>query len=271
MKIGARIVSYSRKIGRKPLALVTGGSSGLGLQYASKLAEYGCNLLIVSNQENELSRISADLHQRFGVEVSFLFLDLAKESAAGDLYGFCQDRGLEVDILINDAGFFFFKELAQEDVAKAKSMLFLHTTTPTLLCILFGNEMKKRGHGFIINMSSMASQLPVPGITVYSATKAYLKSFSKSLYFEMRPYGVGVTTVCPGAIATPLYRLKSSLMDLGVKLGFIGTPEWLVGRALKGMFLRRRVVKPGFMNFFLPPLIAILPNHTVARLWRKFK
>ncbi len=243
----------------------------MGLQYAAELAEYGCNILIVSNQKNELPRVSSDLHQRFGVEVSSLFLDLAKESAASDLFGFCQDKGIEVDILINDAGFFFFKELTQEDVAKTESMLFLHTMTPTLLCILFGNEMKKRGHGYIINMSSMTSQLPMPGITIYSATKAYLKSFSKSFYFEMRPYGVGVTTVCPGAIATPLYKFKPSLMKLGLKLGFIGTPEWLVGRALKGMFRRRRVVKPGFMNFYLPLLITILPKHTVARLWKKYK
>jgi hypothetical protein len=120
-------------------------------------------------------------------------------------------------------------------------------------------------------MSSMVAKLPAPGITVYSATKAYLKSFSKSLFFEMRPYGVGVTTVCPAAIATPLYKLKPSLLRLGVKIGLIGRPEWLVKRALRGMFHKRRVVKPGLMNYYLPPMVNALPKWLVARLWKKFK
>ena len=147
----------------------------------------------------------------------------------------------------------------------------LHIFTPTRLCVLFGEEMKKRGYGYIINMSSMAAKLPCPGITIYSATKAYLKSFSKSLYFEMRPFGVGVITICPAAIATPLYKLKPNLLRMGVKIGLIGTPRWLVRKALKGMMKKKRVVKPGFMNLYLPPLIAILPKRLVARLWQKFK
>ena len=142
--------------------------------------------------------------------------------------------------------------------------------TPTRMCLLFGEVMKRRGHGYILNMSSMAAKLPCPGIAVYSATKAYLKSFGKSLFFEMRPYGVGVTTVCPAAIATPLYKLKPSLLKLGVNVGLIGTPQWLVRRALRGMFHKRRVVKPGLMNYYLPPLIAILPKWLVGRLWRRF-
>ena len=164
-----------------------------------------------------------------------------------------------------------FEELTTDNANKALAMMRLHIFTPTRLCVLFGEEMKKRSNGYILNMSSMAAKLPCPGITVYSATKAYLKSFSKSLYFEMRPYGVGVTTVCPAAIATPLYKLKPSLLKLGVKIGLIGTPQWLVRRALRGMFHKRRVVKPGLMNRYLPPLIAILPKKLVDRLWRKYK
>lgn len=81
-------------------------------------------------------------------------------------------------------------------------MLQLHVATPTRLMVLFGEAMKQRHRGFIVNMSSMTAQIPAPGITMYSATKAYLKSFSKSMYYEMRPYGVGVTTVLPAAVAT---------------------------------------------------------------------
>lgn len=257
--------------GRKPLALITGGSSGMGLEYARQLADMGCDMVLVSNQEMELQNAVAELKQGLTIQVIVHYQDLAIETAAEDLLAYCQAENLQVDILINNAGMFFFEELTPDNEAKALTMMRLHIFTPTRLCILFGEEMKRRGYGYIINMSSMAAKLPCPGITIYSATKAYLKSFGKSLYFEMRPYNVGVTTVCPAAIATPLYKLKPSLLKLGVNIGLIGTPQWLVRKALKGMIRRKRVVKPGFMNIYLPPLIAALPKSLVNVLWKKFK
>jgi len=257
--------------GRQPWALITGGSSGMGLEYARQLAEIGCNLLLVSNQEVELQKVAEELKTGKSIQVIPHFQDLATATAAEELLAFCQAENLAIDILINNAGMFFFEELTTQNEAKALTMMRLHIYTPTRLCMLFGEEMKQRGCGYIINMSSMAAKLPCPGITIYSATKAYLKSFGKSLYFEMRPYGVGVTTVCPAAIATPLYKLKPSLLDFGVKIGVIGTPQWLVRKALKGMMRKKRVVKPGFMNLYLPPLIAMLPKKLVDTLWRKYK
>ena len=251
-------------------ALVTGGSSGMGLEYARQLAKKGYDLLLVSNRQEELAQASEELSKAHPVRVVTRFQDLSSETAADELMAFCQEQKIEVEVLINNAGMFFFEELTLENEAKALTMMRLHMFTPTRLCLVFGDAMKRRGHGYILNMSSMAAKLPCPGITVYSATKAYLKSFGKSLYFEMRPYGVGVTTVCPAAIATPLYKLKPSLLKLGVNVGLIGTPRWLVRRALRRMFKKRRVVKPGLMNYYLPPLIAILPKWLVARLWRRF-
>jgi short-subunit dehydrogenase len=243
----------------------------MGLEYARQLAETGCDLLLVSNQKEELEKVAEALRQGREIQVVPHYQDLATETAAEELLAFCQAESLQVDILINNAGMFFFEELTSENEAKALTMMRLHVLTPTKLCVLFGEEMKRRGYGYLINMSSMAAKLPCPGITVYSATKAYLKSFSKSLYFEMRPYDVGVTAVCPAAIATPLYKLKPSLLSLGVKIGVIGTPQWLVRKALNGMMRKKRVVKPGFMNIYLPPLIAALPKRWVAKLWQKFK
>ena len=166
---------------------------------------------------------------------------------------------------------FFFHELDDEYHKKMELMLNLHVMTTSKMSRLFGDEMKKRGFGHIVLVSSMAARLPFPGITTYSATKAYLKSFGKSLYYEMRDYGVGVTTVCPGAIATPLYKLNPKLLKLGVRIGLIGTPQWLVRKALKGMFRKKMVVAPGFMNIYLPPLLAILPKRLVNFIWRKVK
>ena len=262
---------FQESYGRRPWALVTGGSSGMGLEYARQLAEIGCNLLLVSNQEEELQKNANLLSAENAVQVIPHYHDLATETAAEELLAYCEAENLVIDILVNNAGMFFFEELTTENESKALTMMRLHVLIPTRLCILFGEEMKKRGCGYIINMSSMAAKLPCPGITVYSATKAYLKSFGKSLYFEMRPYGVGVTTVCPAAIATPLYKLKPNLLRMGVKIGLIGTPQWLVRKAINGMIRKKRIVKPGLMNRYLPPLIAILPHRLVVRLWKKFK
>ena len=271
MNFEKKIKSLQMEWQHTPRALVTGGSSGMGLQYATLLAKSGCNLLIVSNQKEELEKVSTSLSEQYGVEVLSHYADLSLERAADDLFAYCETQNLSVDILINNAGVFFFKELETNDLPKVELMLKLHILTVTRLCVLFGRAMKSRGSGFMLNVSSMAAVLPMPGITIYAATKAYLKSFGKSYYFEMRPYGVGMTTVCPAAIATPLYNLKPQLMNFGVKIGVIGTPEWLVRRALRGMFRKRRVVKPGFMNVYLPPLIAILPNCLVNRIWKKIK
>ena len=252
-------------------ALITGGSSGMGLEYARQLVAKGYDLVLVSNRQDELEQAAEELTSA-SVErsprVVTRYQDLSLNNAADELVAFCQEQSIEVEVLINNAGMFFFEELTLDNERKALAMMQLHMYTPTRLCLLFGDAMKQRGHGYILNMSSMAAKLPCPGITIYSATKAYLKSFGKSLYFEMRPYGVGVTTVCPAAIATPLYKLKPSLLKLGVNLGVIGTPQWLVRRALRGLFRKRRVVKPGLMNYYLPPLIALLPHGLVDRLWR---
>ena len=257
--------------GRGITALVTGASSGMGLLYAKYLAEAGCNLLIVSNQEKELNEVANDIRDEFGVNVIVRYQDLSREDAAQQLFDYCKKENVIIDILINNAGMFFFHELDDEYHKKMELMLNLHVMTPSKMSRIFGDEMKKRGCGHIVLVSSMAARLPFPGITTYSATKAYLKSFGKSLYYEMRDYGVGVTTVCPGAIATPLYKLNPKLLKLGVKIGLIGTPQWLVRKALKGMFRKKMIVAPGFMNIYLPPLLAILPKRLVNFIWRKVK
>jgi short-subunit dehydrogenase len=150
-------------------------------------------------------------------------------------------------------------------------MIDLHVVTVTRLCLLFGEAIKRRGSGYILNVSSMAARLPVPGITVYSATKAYLRSFGKSLSYELRPYGVTLTTVCPAAIATPLYRLSEDKMQLGIRTGLIHTPRWLVKKALRALFRGRRVVSPSVMNGWLPALLALMPSPIIAALWKRFK
>lgn len=244
----------------------------MGLEYARQLADKGYDLLLVSNREEELSGAREELCAAFHVSVTTHYQDLARPDAADQLFDWCtKELQILPDIVVNNAGMFFFEELTANNLERAQAMLNLHAVTVTRSCILFGNAMKQRGSGYLLIMSSMAARLPEPGITIYSATKAYLKSFGRSLSFELKPYGVGVTTVCPAAIATPLYRLDPKLMRLGVKTRLIHTPEWLVRKALKAMFRGRRVLCPSFMNIWLPALLAIIPGPIITALWKKFK
>ena len=252
------------------VALITGGSSGMGLEFARELAARDYKLLLVSNRADDLESAAKELTAA-GAGVLTHFADLAAPDAADSLFAWCQAEGIVPDILINNAGMFFFKEITEEDLPRVQAMLNLHIQTVTRLCILFGGQMKKRGSGYILNVSSMAARIPAPGITVYSATKAYLKSFGVSLSYELAPYGVSVTTVCPAAIATPLYRLDEKWMRLGVRIRLIHTPRWLVRRALRAMFRRRRLVQPSLMNVWLPPLISLLPGWLVAKIWKRIK
>ncbi|MCR4828750.1 MAG: SDR family NAD(P)-dependent oxidoreductase [Bacteroidales bacterium] len=252
-------------------ALVTGGTSGMGWEYCCQLAARGCNILMVSIQEDLLATRPAELAQRYGVKTWSLYADLSQESAAQEVWDYCNGQHIDIDILINNAGMFFFHEIDETIHDKALAMVRLHVVTPTRLVMLFGEAMKARRKGYIVNMSSMTAQLPTPGITVYAATKAYLKSFSKSMFFELAPYNVGVTTVLPGAIATPLYQMNDRWMKLGLSVGLIRTPQWLVKRALRGMLRKRHVVRPGAMNYIVPALIRLLPNPLEMSIWNGFR
>ncbi|MGN1216278.1 MAG: SDR family NAD(P)-dependent oxidoreductase [Candidatus Cryptobacteroides sp.] len=253
------------------IALVTGGSSGIGLEFSRQLAGKGYDLVIVSNSQEQLDSVCAPLAEEFGVRVIPRFQNLAAGNAAEELLEWCDSLSILPDVLINNAGMFYFKELSPELLGKAEVMIGLHVTTPTKMCILFGDRMKKRGSGRILLVASMAARIPAPGIQVYSATKAYLRSFGESLSYELKPYGVSVTTLCPAAVATPLYGLKKSLLNFGVAIRVIHTPQWLVRRALKGMFRGRRMLKPSVMNAYLPPMIQLLPPPLEQKIWNRIK
>ena len=233
------------------------------------MAAIGCDVVIVSNQTERLESVSSQLEAEFGIKAYYLYNDLARTGAAQEVFDFCVEKGIEISVLINNAGMFFFEEQTPENRAKGDSLRTLHIETPTRLTLLFGEEMKRCGCGYILNMSSMAAKIPAPGITLYSATKAYLRSFSKSMFFELKPYGVGVTAVCPGAVATPLYNLSEKYQRLAIRLGIMRTPRRLVKTALRALFRHRRCVTPGFINHIAPSVVNALPHWLVDKIWRR--
>ena len=251
-------------------ALITGGDSGIGLEYARQLAARGCSLALVSNRPQALEDASRALRADFGVRVDVLEADLAVPGAAQTVTDWCDREGIRPDILINNAGMFFMEYLGPESLGKADKMMALHMETVADLCILFGARMKTQGRGRILNMGSMTAWIPAPGIAVYSASKAFLVSFGKSFGHELRPYGVTLTTVCPAAVDTGLYPLSPRLRRNLRCLGIIRTPQWLARKGLRAMFRGRRQLRPGPLNRLVPCLLRLVPARLIDRLGQKW-
>lgn len=242
-------------------ALVTGASSGIGLEFCHQLASMGINLLMVSNQMQELANARDTLaakypDQRFWAH----YKDLAHPDAAEEIYAYCLQNGIVVDILINNAGIFSFKTITDTTTDRLNLFIDLHMRTVTQLCQRFAIDMKSRRSGYILNMSSMSCWMPMPGIGMYAATKAYIRVFSRSLALELKDYGVGVTVACPGGIATDLFGLPRNLQRLGVKLGVLATPQRFVSGALKRMFNHKKQYINGFINRLAIVAVALLPD-----------
>ena len=254
------------------LALVTGASSGIGLQYATQLArDYQCDLLLVSNQQKELDEVAADLAKKYGVKTIAHFADLSKSDAAETLYAWCKEQQLEVDILINNAGVFFFNEYCQTDLRRIELMLQLHVMTVAKMTRLFAADMCARRRGYILNMSSMSAWMAMPGIQTYNASKAFIYNFSKSLWYELKPYNVHITVMAPGAVDTGLFGLAPNLRKLAVNLTVSIPPEKLVKRALKKMFKGKKADTPGFINWLSTPLLKHTPDFLLMYAQKKLK
>lgn len=246
------------------LALVTGASSGIGLQYATQLArDYNADLLLVSNQEQELQQVAEDLAHQYGVRTIARYQDLSQNDAAEQLHRYCQDNALDVDILINNAGVFFFNPYIETSMARIELMLNLHVMTVAKMCRLFGEDMCRRHKGYILNMSSMSAWMAMPGIQTYNASKAFLYNLSKSLWYEFRPQGVHITVMAPGAVDTALFGLAPNLRKLAVNLTVSIPPEKLVKRALRKLFRGKKADTPGVINHLCTPLLKHTPDWLV--------
>ena len=241
-------------------ALVTGASTGIGRQYAEQLAALGYNLIVVSRTESLLEELALELREKYGVEVIVHVKDLATMTAAEELFAWTEQEALKVDVLINNAGMFSFCDIANTPAESIKRAITLHDITNTLLCQLYGNEMAERGGGYILNMSSFSIWMPFPGLSLYSASKAYLKSFSVAYAKEMRDKKVYVTAVCPGGIATDLYGLTKEWQGIGLKLHALSTPKFCARRGLNSLWRQRKCIVPDWWMRLFIPFCLMLPR-----------
>ncbi len=253
-----------------PYALVTGASSGMGYCYARQLAQRGYNLIIVSNETSIFEKADL-LQQDFAVKVIALMRDLSLQTAARDLYACCTEQSLEVEVLVNNAGVYHNGDFIDDTEAFNTLIINLHVVTPTMLCYYFGQDMVLRNRGYILNVCSVTSHISVQRIATYAATKAFLSSFTRSLHIELRSKGVCVTDVSPGAVDTGLYHIRPQSTKIGKILGYIVSPDYLVKRALHGLFQgRAKVSVPCLWNAMLVGIVGLIPT-SLLRLIRKLQ
>lgn len=255
----------------KPYALVTGASSGIGYQYARLLAEKGYNLVIVSNEE-AIEEKKQLLEQDYPVNVLALVRNLGTQEAAKELYDWCKERQLEVEVLINNAGVYHDRDFLDDSAAFNEMIINLHALTPAMLIYYFAPDMVERHKGYILNMSSVTSEIAVQRLATYSSTKAFLKNFNRSVHIELYHKGVYVTAVRPGAVDTGLYSISKTATKIGMIVGYITTPERLARRGLRALFNKRAQVTPGFLNHVLIFLVSLLPTGLLRliRRWHIF-
>ncbi len=235
-------------------ALVTGASKGIGRCYALQLAAAGYNVVMVAMNEAELVAAAEEVRAANpAVAVRALAKDLATPEAGEELFAWTEAEGIKVDVLINNAGIFSFRDILDTPVERIERIIFLHDLTATKTCRLYAADMIARGGGRILNLSSYSIWMPYPGLSLYSASKAYLKSFSVAFSKEVEDRGVTVTAICPAGIATDLYGLSPRWQRIGVKIGVLMTPESCARRSLRAMWRGRRCKVPDWwFRLFIP-------------------
>ena len=193
-------------------ALVTGATSGIGYELAKLCAQDGYNLIPVGRSGDELQRIQQDFTQQYGIKVVPMEKDLFDPNAAIDIHQEVKQQGLEVEILINDAGQGVYGLFLESDIDRQLQIIQLNISSLTVLTYLFAKDMVQRGHGRILQLASIVSEVPAPYQAVYGGTKAFVLSFTEALISELKDTGVTVTALQPGATDTDFFN-KAGAQD----------------------------------------------------------
>jgi hypothetical protein len=228
-------------------ALVTGASGGLGAEFAQLLAERGCNLVLVARSAEALTVLAETLARAHGVAVHVEVLDLALPDAAAELKRRTDRQGLRIDVLINNAGVGVHGDFAGADPQRLQQMLDLNVSALTRLARLYGEDMRRRGRGHMLLVSSLLGFMASPVYAAYAATKAYVLSLGEALHDELAPHGVTVTVLAPGLTDTAFTRTAGHKVSATLAL-MLMKPRPVAEAGLRALEAGRACVVPGFMN-----------------------
>jgi len=253
-------------------ALITGASAGIGKAFAEKLAARHTNLVLVARSEDKLTQLATQLQEQHKIQVEIIVQDLTQPDATTNVFNYTQAKDLTIDLLINNAGFGDYGEFAESDGEKQIKMLQLNVIALVDLTHKYLPSMRKNRSGNIINISSIAGFQPMPYLSVYAASKAFVLNFSEALWAENKPYGVGVLVVCPGPTDTNFFvaaDFPETLTNQN-KSNNIATPEEVVNDALNALDKgKSNVVSGGILNQAIVNVSRFLPRETIVSLLEK--
>jgi short-subunit dehydrogenase len=252
-------------------ALVTGASSGIGWEIAKLFAEDRKDLVLVARNRKRLEQLARDLTSAFGVSVRVMIKDLSDPKVPPQIFAELAQVKIEVDALVNNAGFGVYGPFAQTDIDKELDMIEVNVKAVTHLAKLALPGMLGRKKGRILNVASTAAFQPGPLMAVYYATKAYVLSFSEAIANELEGSGVTVTALCPGPTETE-FQKDAGLEETRLFTGPLVSDARSVARAgYEGMKRGRRIVIPGIGNKLLVQTVRFTPRRLVTAVARRIQ
>lgn len=244
------------------IALVTGCTSGIGKAFAIKLAQESYDLILVSRNKDRLKELSKELSQNYNIKTVVIVCELEKPESADFILKQVQELDLQIDVLINNAGFNEFGCFLETSRAKEHDMMYLHMFFVTDMMKLFLPLMIEKGYGRILNVGSTGSYISCPYDAVYAATKSYILSVSKGINAEIKNTGVTITTLCPGSTKTE-FAIKAGMEKTLLFKIFVMTPEKVANIGYKALMKGKSSVIAGIYNKLLVISSCILPNTLV--------
>jgi hypothetical protein len=251
-------------------ALITGASSGIGLELARIFAREGHNLVLVARNGDRLRQLASELEKAHGTRSLILATDLTEPGAAAYVLDQTTRAGLQLDVLVNNAGFGQYGLFAENDLEDCLRQIQLNITTLTHLTRLYLPGMIERKSGGIMNVASTAAFQPGPLMAVYFATKAYVLHFSEALANELHGSGVTVTCLCPGATATEFHKRAKATGQRLLKLGAMDA-RTVAEDGYRAMMAGKPVVISGFKNWLVAQSVRFSPRRMVTAIARKIQ
>lgn len=251
-------------------AVITGATSGIGYELAKLFAGDGYNLIIVARTAEELEQKKNEFSQQYGVEVISITKDLIQPNAAFELYDEIKSRNVTVDVLVNNAGQGQYGLFTEQDIHRLLDIIQLNVSSLTVLTHLFLKDMVSRNEGKILQLGSIASQLPGPWQAVYHATKAYVLSFTEALISELKDSAVSLTVLQPGATDTDFFH-KADMEDSKILDTKLSNPEQVAKDGYEALMSGDDKVISGMKNKVMVGASNVMPEATVANQMNKMQ
>jgi len=238
----------------KNAVLITGSTGGIGQELCRVFAGHGYNVVLVSRDEKRLNALARELEDEFKIKTYVIVKNLSNEESANEIFDEIKKQKIEVKILCNNAGAGLFGEFLDGDLEKNKQIIGVNISCLVSLCHLFGNEMKKKGGGKILNIASIGAFFSGPLVSTYFASKAFVLSFSEALALELKPFNISVCAVCPGTTKTAFFekagsRLQNKATD-PKKVALFAYKKLMKGKAVAIYGVKNKLAV--FFGKFLP-------------------